>query len=232
MNSDSLSPQDRLKELLHQLRVSSLDQGLTSDDVSSRREDAGHFNTVAPPIQCPAWICCLLPCIRHIPSMKAFRQIQPEDAEVKREGRWIRYDASALVQGDVIRIAEGDIIPADCIALQLDDDELLVDHRLVSGNVKPVSIKKLATSDMFNVSEVFTLYWGGRVVQGSGIAVCIAVGPNTHVAHLIQSKRFPLSPRTANSPLDETPSVILENENYDGIALLRQTSRDSIFHVV
>jgi magnesium-transporting ATPase (P-type) len=234
MTSDALPPPDRLKELLHQLRVLSLDHGLTSDEVSSRREDAGHFNTVAPPIQCPAWICCLLPCIRHIPSMKAYQQIQPEDAEVKREGRWIRYDASALVQGDIIRIAKGDIIPADCIALQLDDDELLVDHRLVSGNDKPVSIRKVDTGNAFNVSEVLTLYWGGRVVQGSGVAVCVAVGPNTQVAQLIQTKRFPVTPRTAlddGAPMQED---VLErsDENSVGIALLRQSSRDSISHVV
>jgi E1-E2 ATPase len=242
-------PQDKLKEIIRQLRAS-FEQGLSPDEVSSRREDAGHFNTVDPPIKCPAWICCLLPCIRHVPSMKAFQQIQPDDAEVKREGRWIRYDASALVRGDIIRIEEGDIVPADCIVLHLDEntEELLVDHRFVSGNEKPVSIKKAtertSSVDDFNVNEIVTLYWGGRVVLGSGIAVCIAVGPNTRVAELIRTNRFPpvlssaFSDNTMIHTNTEISSMLKASDDSDrgdengGIALLRQSSRDGISQVV
>lgn len=43
--------------------------------------------------------------------MKLFRLVQAEDAEVIRDGRWIRYDASSLVKGDIIRLESGDAVP-------------------------------------------------------------------------------------------------------------------------
>jgi E1-E2 ATPase len=251
MATSTLQVQEKIQQILQQHNVS-FGHGLSSDDVISRRETTGHFNTVKPPIQCPAWICCLLPCIRHIPSMKAYQQIQPEDAEVKRDGRWIRYDASALVCGDIIRIDEGDIVPADCIVLMLDNNstELLIDHRYVSGDDKPVSIKNVfdpttttATTE-YNIDKITTLYWGGRVVLGSGIAVCIAVGPNTLVATLIQSKKFPPSPTatmsssfdnitmdTASSQLNVDMGSNREDDNV-GVALLRQNSRERASQLV
>lgn len=242
--------QETIQQLLQKHNVS-FENGLTSDEVQSRREDVGYYNTVLPPIQCPAWICCLLPCIRHIPSMKLYQQILPEDTEVRRnQGKYIRYDATTLVCGDIIRIADGDIIPADCIVLQLETDELLIDHRYITGDEKPVSIvtnkdpiTAAASAVVFNVNTLTTLYWGGRVVLGSGIAICTAVGPNTYVSKLIQAKRFPPSNTTSTSlstneayteemvqlrgDVDIESNQTDDNENrVVGIALLRQNSRD------
>jgi magnesium-transporting ATPase (P-type) len=186
-----------------------VEHGLTTDEAEARRESAGHYNTVDPPVQCPAWICCLLPCIKHIPSMKAYKQIAAEDAEVRRNGQWIRYDASSLVQGDIIRLEEGDIVPADCLVLFLEPgcSELLVDHRLVTGQEKPVSARAPTDSSRMSSSSSSSnnnelpgaspslvgieLFWGARVVLGSCVAICTAVGPQTRVARLIATKHFP-----------------------------------------
>lgn len=184
--------------VLRELQVT-VTSGLTSDEVNNRRATLGG-NVVDPPIVCPAWICCLLPCIQHIPSMKAYRQIVPEDAEVKRNGRWIRYDAISLVKGDIIRLEDGDVVPADCFVLNLEPGcaELLVDHRLVTGPGEPLSV----TPTSFTQDEVEgndrhhrrrrTLFWGGRVVLGACVAVCTAVGPQTAVAQAIARKEFPM----------------------------------------
>jgi magnesium-transporting ATPase (P-type) len=178
--------------------------GLTTDQASAQREKCGEFNVVAPPIQCPAWVCCLLPCIKHIESMKVYAAMKPEDAEVKRDGKWIRYDASSLVPSDLIRIEEGDIVPADCIVLYLETNqnnttELLVDHRFYTSNATPHS-----ESDDDNnnnnprSARVGTLlFWGSHVVLGSALAIVTATGSQTHVARLIQSKQFP--PRDNNN---------------------------------
>ena len=246
---------DNIQEVIQQLLKKhnvSFENGLTSEEVRSRREDAGYYNTVLPPIQCPAWICCLLPCIRHIPSMKLYQQIQPEDTEVRRNnGQYVRYDATTLVCGDIIRIADGDTVPADCIVLQLESDELLIDHRYITGDDKPVSITRNKdcgsnnTAAVFNVNSVTTIYWGGRVVLGAGIALCTGVGPNTYVSQLIQTKRFPPSNDLStsavttsevhmeemvqlNGGIDSESNLIGDDENrMAGVALLRQNSRDS-----
>mmetsp|Transcript_25970 Transcript_25970/g.43329 ORF Transcript_25970/g.43329 Transcript_25970/m.43329 type:complete len:196 (+) Transcript_25970:104-691(+) len=164
-------------ELLEELKTST-SSGLSRVEASERRET---FNVVDPPIKCPAWICCLLPCIKSIPSMKKFREIQPEDAEILRDGKWIRYDAAGLVRGDIIKVMEGDIIPADCVVMSLDENEMLVDMRTVTGEETTTSI----------VAEMEKLYYGGSVLQGSATAAVVAIGKNTLVSKLIQRKEFP-----------------------------------------
>lgn len=170
-----------LRDLLAELGTS-LDTGLTHEQVRSRRLESSSNanNVVSPPIRCPAWICCLLPCIKSFPSMKAFRAITPHDAEVKRAGRWVRYDATSLLAGDVVRIEAGDVVPADCVVLSVQGDPLLVDMRLVTGQPKPCG-----------AAPSSRLFWGGRVVQGAALCAVTAVGDGTRVAELIRSRKFP-----------------------------------------
>jgi len=94
--------------------------GLATKEANNARKLANdEMNLVDPPVNCPKWVCCLLPCIKNIPSMKIFKQILPEDAEIKRNNKWVCHDAASVVRGDIIRLREGDIVPADCIVLSL-----------------------------------------------------------------------------------------------------------------
>jgi magnesium-transporting ATPase (P-type) len=179
-------------------------EGLTTDQATAQREKCGEFNVVAPPIQCPAWVCCLLPCIKHIESMKVYRAMKPEDAEVKRDGRWIRYDASSLVPSDLIRIEEGDIVPADCIVLHLENNhnnatELLVDQRYYQSNGNhQLDLDEDDDENNNNnnprSARIGTfLLWGSHIVLGSALAIVTATGSKTRVAKLIRDKQFPPS---------------------------------------
>ena len=78
----------------------------------ARVHDAA-YNVVPPPIACPAWLCILLPCLQSLPSMQHYTALGFDEmaAEVLRNGHYVRYDASALVCGDIIRLEEGDDIP-------------------------------------------------------------------------------------------------------------------------
>jgi hypothetical protein len=183
--SPTLSP-DQLTVLLPDVDNPQqfLETGLTADQATQRREQDGCFNVVNPPIDCPAWACVLLPCIKHIPSMKAFAAVQPDDAEVLRGGKWTRYDAASLVRGDVIRLEEGDVVPADCVVVSKEEEEVLVDLRSVTGEERLRTVKK-------DEATATTLYYGGKVVQGSVMAVITAIGPNTLLGKLIREKRFP-----------------------------------------
>lgn len=194
------------KQVLEQYGTS-LQNGLTTDQASQRREEAGSFNVVSPPINCPGWVCCLLPCIKSIPSMKAFASIKPDDAEVLRNGKWIRYDAASLVQGDVIRIEEGDVVPADCILVELSsaDEELLVDLRPITGEER---LKSITSTTMNSPKGLPKLYMGGKVVQGGATAVICATGPDTLLAKLIQEKKFP--------PKED---ILLDDSTDGGIAM-------------
>lgn len=200
------------EELVQKLN-SNVTTGLTSDEATVRRESEG-FNVVKPPVDCPAWICCLLPCIKNVPSMKAYASIRPEDAEILRGGKWIRYDASSLVTGDIIRLEEGDQVPADCIVLSVESQEILVDMRAVTGEDKPRSSKIVEKGQH---AQALQLFWGGTVVQGSGIAIVTATGSKTFVAGLIQDKRFPPKENVL-LPKDEN-TVTVEDE---GISLIER----------
>ena len=177
------------------------------------------------------------PCINHVPSMKAFRLVQPDDAEVLRDGNWIRYDHASLVVGDVVRLAEGDVVPADCavISLGMDhvdattviDDEtgvqggkensgegLTVDAHLITGEAKP---RDLLPNPNNGAIDSTNLYYGSRVLEGACIAVVTATGSRTVLAKLIREGRWP-----PGTDLSEEVEEInrLENEDAEaGIAL-------------
>jgi hypothetical protein len=117
------------RNLLSRLDVN-ISTGLSTSEANSRRRNRPQSssssssaasnnttNTVTPPINCPKWICCLLPCITKTHSMVSFAAVTPDDAEVLRNAHWIRYDAASLVVGDVIRLDNYDIVPADCVIL-------------------------------------------------------------------------------------------------------------------
>ena len=142
--------------LLKELNVN-YKTGLTNDEASKRREEHDSFNTIDPPVKCPGWVCCLLPCIKSIPSMKAFRQLQPEDAEIRRNGKWTRYDATSLVRGDVLRLEEGDVVPADVVVLSVTSHDLLVDVHGITGQEKPRVI--VITRREFRLGQQALLWW-------------------------------------------------------------------------
>jgi len=170
---------------------SHLKSGYTTDEASQVRELVHNdsFNVVPPPVDCPAWLCIVLPCINHLKSMKAHKNCTPEDAEVLRNGKWIRYDAASLVMGDVIRLEEGDIVPADCVVAVDDnqEDALLVDLRVVTGQSRP----KQLNADEVGTRGQRTLLLGGTVVQGFATALVTATGTETVLGQLIKTGKFP-----------------------------------------
>lgn len=169
-----------------------LKSGYTTDEASQVRESIHNdaFNVVPPPVDCPAWLCIVLPCINHLKSMKAHKNCTPDDAEVLRNGKWIRYDAASLVAGDVIRLEGGDMVPADCVVAvdEEDQDDFLVDQRFVTGQTRP----KQVTANKAGTRNGRTLLMGGTVVQGYATALVTTTGTDTVLGRLIKSGKFPV----------------------------------------
>lgn len=90
-------------------------------------------NTLTPPVHCPPVICCLLPCLAALPSMRAFAAAVPEDALVLREGEWCDVEACDLVVGDVVLLQERETAPADLVVLSTSDD-FEVGTRKINGS--------------------------------------------------------------------------------------------------
>jgi len=185
-------------------------------------------NTLTPPLNCPSWACVILPCINHLPSMKLFKLIQPHDAEVLRESRWVCYDAISLMVGDIIRLTAEDVVPADCIVLSLgmdhcttsttdyDDEqdepteedevtELVVDVHNITGEVRPKSIIVSQSTDStigggktLSVDSQVELYCGSYVLEGSAIAIVTHIGSDTTVARWMKEGKWPPEKKARN----------------------------------
>lgn len=178
--------------------------------------------------------------------MKQFRYVQPDDAEVLRDGRWIRYDAASLVVGDIVRLAEGDVVPADCVVISLgmehvdasivvgDEEEnvgntaseslteLTVDSHYITGETKPRHIPYRSNQTV----QSTLLYYGSRVLEGACIALVTGCGESTILARLIKDGRWPPKGDLTNEVgevgrmnMDESTS---DDHDSSGIALVQR----------
>lgn len=113
-------------------------------------------------------------------SQKAVDSIRKEvapTANVLRDGQWIETPRREIVPGDVIKLAAGDLVPADAELLQTRD--LHVQQAALTGESLPV--EKAATSEQGAdaESDSHKVFLGTSVVSGSATAVVTATGQNT-----------------------------------------------------
>ena len=190
-------------------------EGLPHAPLSADVQDESEFNIIPPPLNCPKWACIILPCINHVPSMKLFKVIQPTEAETLKKSKWIVYDAVSICKGDIIRLNDGDIVPADAVVLSLgmdfihvpteedegDEDkttgkedrglfveDLVVDSSNVNGYVKPQTI---SVETLNGAVHDVQLYAGSMILQGCCIAVVTNIGSETLLGSLIKKGKWP-----------------------------------------
>ena len=111
-------------------------------------------------------------------SQKAVDSIRKEvapTANVLRDSKWIEIPRREIVPGDVIKLAAGDLVPADSELLQTRD--LHVQQAALTGESLPV--EKSASSDHSSESDLHRVFLGTSVVSGTATAVVTATGKNT-----------------------------------------------------
>jgi len=111
-------------------------------------------------------------------SQKAVDSIRKEvapTASVLRDSTWIEIPRREIVPGDVIKLAAGDLVPADSELLQTRD--LHVQQAALTGESLPV--EKSARSDQGSESDLHKVFLGTSVVSGTATAVVTATGKNT-----------------------------------------------------
>ncbi len=111
-------------------------------------------------------------------SQKAVDSIRKEvapTASVLRDSTWIEIPRREIVPGDVIKLAAGDLVPADSELLQTRD--LHVQQAALTGESLPV--EKSARSDHGSESDLQKVFLGTSVVSGTATAVVTATGKNT-----------------------------------------------------
>lgn len=102
---------------------------------------------------------------------------------VLRDGKFQEIDNAGLTLGDIIKVATGDMIPADC--LLIDVNALTTDESSLTGETFPVekNVKILDANTSLSHREN-SLWMGTHVISGSGLAVIVNLAKIQNLARL------------------------------------------------
>jgi calcium-translocating P-type ATPase len=115
-------------------------------------------------------------------AVQALERLLPPRITVVRGGREVRLPTAGLVPGDVIRLEEGDQVPADAQVLAASG--LRVDQSALTGEAHPAFKLPVAENERERVPRLERhelLFAGTSVVAGGGTAVVLATGMATEI---------------------------------------------------
>lgn len=116
-------------------------------------------------------------------SIQALRAYSPEQAIVNRNAHTIRVHAVDLVPGDIVVLATGDRVPADCRVVELRSSSLQVDQAILTGESESVYKNTNVVLDGNAVKQDMTnmLFAGTSIVNGSCLAIVVLTGKHTAI---------------------------------------------------
>jgi Mg2+-importing ATPase len=105
-------------------------------------------------------------------------QVAPT-ATVLRNGAWSEIPRRKIVPGDVIRLAAGDLVPAD--ARLASSRDLHVQEAALTGESMPVEKESAGSSSQTSSDQPRSdhVFLGTSVASGTGLALVFATGPRT-----------------------------------------------------
>ncbi len=98
-------------------------------------------------------------------TLDALKSRLPLTASARRDGIWKALPAAALVQGDVVKLSLGAVVPAD---VRLLDGSVLIDQSMLTGESVPVE-----------AGAGFATYAGALIRRGEAVAEITATGTRT-----------------------------------------------------
>jgi Ca2+-transporting ATPase len=118
-------------------------------------------------------------------ALEALRELSSPRAQVLRDGEWESVSGREVVLGDVVRIKEGDRVPAD--AALFSSNNLMADESLLTGESVPVR-KRAGSGDTApkrpGGDDLPFVYSGTLLTQGQGLARVIATGVHTEIGKI------------------------------------------------
>ncbi|KAF9586677.1 hypothetical protein BGW38_010171 [Lunasporangiospora selenospora] len=131
-------------------------------------------------------------------AIEALKEYSPHEAKVLRGGAMTKVYASELVPGDIIEVAVGDKIPADCRVLEIQSSAFRVDQAILTGESASVSKDTEAISDIRAVKQdqINMLFSGTTVVLGKAKAVVVMTGSETAIGDIHKSITSQISEKT------------------------------------
>jgi Ca2+ transporting ATPase len=122
-------------------------------------------------------------------AIAALQEYSANEAKVVRDGHVTKVKAEELVPGDIISIAVGDRIPADCRVLNIQSNSFAVDQAILTGESESVGKGTEAVKDVQAVKQdqINTLFSGTTVVTGHATAVVVLTGSTTAIGDIHES---------------------------------------------
>ncbi|KAF9273890.1 hypothetical protein BGZ68_001128 [Mortierella alpina] len=131
-------------------------------------------------------------------AIEALKEYSPHEAKVLRNGSMTKVYASDIVPGDIIEVAVGDKIPADCRVLQIHSSSFRVDQALLTGESLSVNKTTTVIADHRAVKQdqINMLFSGTTVVLGKAKAVVVQTGSDTAIGDIHKSITSQISEKT------------------------------------
>lgn len=130
-------------------------------------------------------------------SLEALGKLTQSEAVIIRYGIRQKIKATELVEGDIVLLEAGSIVPADlrlieCFSLKIDESSLTGESQEVEKNADRIYPEQVPIGERKNMA-----YRGTVVTCGRGLGVVVAIGKNTEfgkIALAIKEKEKTLSP--------------------------------------
>lgn len=117
-------------------------------------------------------------------AMQALKTCLMSQVTVRREDEEINIDINQLVPGDIMILSAGDVIPADCRFIEVDN--LTIDESSLTGEsvavAKHADALQEAVTDMYKAENMG--FAGTVVTHGKGVGVVIATGSDSALGTL------------------------------------------------
>ena len=116
-------------------------------------------------------------------AVEALKKISSPQAVVLREGKRMKIDAEDLVQGDIVLLEAGNMVPADLRLI--DTNGICVEESTLTGESVPVEkdadhvVKETGDNSCANMA-----YMSTYVTKGRGRGVVVATGMDTRIGHI------------------------------------------------
>ncbi len=110
-------------------------------------------------------------------------------ARVQRDGKGVEVPVEEIVTGDVIHLSAGDVIPGDCLLLELKN--LFINEAALTGETFPVekSIGVPLPASTPLAGRVNSLFMGTNVSNGTAVALVVATGKDTEFGRVSETLR-------------------------------------------
>ncbi|KAF5386800.1 hypothetical protein D9615_001857 [Tricholomella constricta] len=131
-------------------------------------------------------------------AIDALKEYAPDEAKVVRSGSIRRIHTSELVPGDVVAVAVGDRIPADCRLLSVSSSSFRIDQAILTGESTSVNkyVESIEDTGAVKQDMINMLFAGTTVVNGNAKAIVVFTGQRTAIGDIHKSITSQISEKT------------------------------------